>query len=263
MNELIKVSFGSIGGQEVNSVNLRDVWTFVESKRHFSDWKESRLKRAIEGVDFITIHANVKALNKENSASNKVDYIVTLDLAKSICMLEDNEKGDVLRQYFIDCEKKLLAQPKRPETKLEWMQLCVETEQARLALEAQNKEQQKILEEAKPKLDFYNRFMTGDKCINVGQFAKLYDRDGLGPNKMFELLRKEGYLMSKPKNSPYQIHLNKGFFKVVLRTNEVGTFSVTLVTPEGVKHLIKKLDELFNDNWIDRVDENVIQGVFC
>jgi phage anti-repressor protein len=131
MNDLVRIEKLGFGNEEVNSVNLRDVWSFVESKRQFADWKESRLKRAVEGVDFI-IHANVNALNKEKS---RVDYIVSIELAKSICMLEDNEKGDELRKYFIDCEKRLLSNtPSLPSNYIEALKALIESEESKQKL---------------------------------------------------------------------------------------------------------------------------------
>ncbi|EMY5895650.1 antA/AntB antirepressor family protein, partial [Campylobacter coli] len=35
------------------------------------------------------------------------EYYVTLDMAKELCMVENNEKGRQARRYFIECEKRL------------------------------------------------------------------------------------------------------------------------------------------------------------
>ena len=46
-----------------------------------------------------------------------VDYIVTIDTAKEIAMLERNEKGKAVRRYFIEIEKDYKAKQK-PQAKL-------------------------------------------------------------------------------------------------------------------------------------------------
>ena len=37
------------------------------------------------------------------------EYFVTLDMAKELCMVENNDKGKEARRYFIKCEKELLG----------------------------------------------------------------------------------------------------------------------------------------------------------
>lgn len=85
-NVSIEVMKNQFGSGQVNSVNMRDVWKFVESKRDFQEWAKSRLTRGIEGVDFI--------ITRQRGVNNidKIDYISTVAFAKTICMLEDNEK---------------------------------------------------------------------------------------------------------------------------------------------------------------------------
>ena len=46
-------------------------------------------------------------MKRKKGGQNKVDYIITLELAKHICMMEDTEKGIQIRNYFIQCEKDL------------------------------------------------------------------------------------------------------------------------------------------------------------
>ncbi len=38
----------------------------------------------------------------------RVDYVVTLDAAKEIGMVDRGPRGKELRRYFIDCERRLL-----------------------------------------------------------------------------------------------------------------------------------------------------------
>lgn len=40
-------------------------------------------------------------------ADPRKEYYVTLDMAKELCMVENNEKGRQARRYFIECEKRL------------------------------------------------------------------------------------------------------------------------------------------------------------
>ena len=40
-----------------------------------------------------------------NGGQNRVDYLISVDMAKQICMLQRSPEGKQIRQYFIDLEK--------------------------------------------------------------------------------------------------------------------------------------------------------------
>ena len=98
----VKITPHEMGGYEVNSVNLRDVWEFLGSRQDFSDWVKNRVKEFSQGVDFIKNHKVM-----EKGRKPLTEYIATIDTAKMICMVERNAKGHELRRYFVECEKEL------------------------------------------------------------------------------------------------------------------------------------------------------------
>jgi phage anti-repressor protein len=53
-----------------------------------------------ENIDFCTI------LGESSGGRKATEYIVTMDMAKELAMLEDNPKGKETRKYFISFEKK-------------------------------------------------------------------------------------------------------------------------------------------------------------
>lgn len=142
----IVVKMNKIGDDVVNSVYLRDVYSFIESKQQFADWAKNRLQDFIEGVDFI-VHKNMTEYNQVD----RIEYIVTLDTAKHICMLERNQKGKELRQYFIECEK--LAKKNVPQTYIQALEALLEAE----------KQKQEALAQA----EYQNRALTTSQIRNA------------------------------------------------------------------------------------------------
>lgn len=105
--ELIHIQQTIIGQGAVNSVNARELHTKLEVKTHLSTW----IKRSIEKYDFEeNIDFSVLKSGNPNGGLPIIDYIVSLDMAKELCMLDDGEKGKQFRKYFIECEKRATKQ---------------------------------------------------------------------------------------------------------------------------------------------------------
>lgn len=101
MNDLIQISKTQINGADVNSVNLRELHSQLNSKRKFADYAKCRLGRFVENEDYICISQKSEIGNKP-----LIEYFVTIDTAKMISMLENNKVGDNIRRYFVEVEKK-------------------------------------------------------------------------------------------------------------------------------------------------------------
>ena len=91
--------------KEVNAVNARDLHERLGSGRQFANWIQDRLEDFDEGVDFLR---NETVKQNGSGGHNRVDYILTLDTAKHIAMLERNDAGKQIRQYFIEVEKRFV-----------------------------------------------------------------------------------------------------------------------------------------------------------
>lgn len=98
-NNLVPVYETSSGEKVVYGSELHGV---LEVKSKFADWIKNRLNDcdATENEDF---EAFSKIL--ENGGRSK-EYIIKLDTAKEMAMLERNDKGKQVRKYFIAVEKK-------------------------------------------------------------------------------------------------------------------------------------------------------------
>lgn len=132
MNELIKVTQNESGEQLVSA---RELHSKLEITERFNSWFDRMLKYGFtENVDY----TGCKVFNTQ--AKQELDeYILTLDMAKQICMLQRSELGTKFRLYFIECEKPTTPRPKvipRPKSN--------DVER----LEKENKELKSFLEQA-------------------------------------------------------------------------------------------------------------------
>lgn len=105
MNELIKVVESTVGSEVISTVNARDLHVFLEVGRDFSSWIKDRIEKYSfsQDSDFIVFTGTGENLD----GRPRIDYHISLDMAKELSMVERNEKGREARKYFIACEKRL------------------------------------------------------------------------------------------------------------------------------------------------------------
>lgn len=105
-NALVPVYKTDTGEQVVYGTELHKI---LKAKSKFADWIKNRLNEcdAIENEDFQSFS---KILEKPSGGRPKNEYIIKLDTAKEMAMLERNEKGKQVRRYFIQVEKKYKEQ---------------------------------------------------------------------------------------------------------------------------------------------------------
>lgn len=97
MKELIKVK--NEDGRQL--VSARDLHIGLKVKTDFTDWCKRMFEYGFENnVDYSLLKIG------EGSAHNKIDFVLTLDTAKEISMLQRTDKGKEVRRYLIEIEKK-------------------------------------------------------------------------------------------------------------------------------------------------------------
>jgi len=115
-NELVPVSEGKVGGVTCNVCDARALHTFLGARKDFTNWIKDRIARYqfLENQDFTIYSPNLASkpsdcspnLASKRGGHNRTNYLLTLDMAKELAMVENNEKGRQARRYFIECEKK-------------------------------------------------------------------------------------------------------------------------------------------------------------
>lgn len=102
-NGLIPVYKNNENGQVVNA---RELHEFLEVGKDFTTWVKDRIDKYdfIENTDFVVF--TEKGENLSIGGRPKTEYIFSLDTAKEIAMVQNNEKGKQVRKYFIAVEKR-------------------------------------------------------------------------------------------------------------------------------------------------------------
>lgn len=84
MNGLLKINYGT----EQPTVSARDLHEALEIKTAFKDWFPRMTEYGFEaGKDFSS------EMSKSTGGRPAVDYQISIDMAKQICMIQRNEKG--------------------------------------------------------------------------------------------------------------------------------------------------------------------------
>lgn len=84
--------------------NAENLFKFLNPDTKFADWITRRISQYgfIENQDYV-----VKTTY--TGRRPRKEYFITLDMAKELCMVENNERGKEARRYFIKCEQELQA----------------------------------------------------------------------------------------------------------------------------------------------------------
>jgi phage anti-repressor protein len=98
--DLVPVFAGTLAGQSTPLCNARDLHAALGADARFNDWIRRRIEEYgfTEGEDFYSILSKTRG-------RPATDYHLTLDMAKELAMIENNDKGRQVRRYFIACEK--------------------------------------------------------------------------------------------------------------------------------------------------------------
>lgn len=247
------------------AVNARELHEKLGNKKQFANWIQLRIEQYgfVENQDFQVFNQKVK---NSNGGRSRKEYALSLDMAKELCMVENNDAGRRIRKYFIEVEKKARTQNPFaiPQTYSEALLLAAnqakQIEKQQLALEQKKIENDKLVADGKRKdativrmkpKEVFTDAVAGSKgnCL-VGEVAKLITQNGykIGEKQFFAWLRDNGYLGKKGEryNIPNQQYMGKNplfYIKRGVRQGDNGvlhTTSTTMLTPKGQIYFVNK-----------------------
>jgi len=103
LKSLIPISQTQMGTDTVQAVDARELHQWLEVQTQFKDW----IKRRIDEYGFIDGQDFCSNLSESTGGRPSTEYLISLDMAKELSMVEKTAKGKEARQYFIACEKAL------------------------------------------------------------------------------------------------------------------------------------------------------------
>lgn len=228
MNELIKITYNN----DRPAVSARDLHDFLEVKTAYKDWFPRMCEYGFtEGEDFCSF------LSESTGGRPAQDAVLTIDMAKELCMIQRNEKGKQARQYFLQIEKDWNSPEK------------VMARALQIAGDKLKRLESKVEADA-PKVLFADAVSASKTSILVGELAKLLKQNGvdIGQHRLFRWMRENGYLIRRNGtdfNMPTQKSMDLRLFTVkeTAITHSDGTVTVSKtakVTGKGQQYFIQK-----------------------
>ena len=244
--ELLPVEFRPLAGASVQTVNARDLHAFLEVGKHFASWIAERILqfRFEQGRDFEVFPEIGK--NPSGSGRPAKEYVLTLDMAKELAMVERTDKGKEARAYFIECERRLrerLAEQPPMEVLINdpsWLRqsLITYTEKV-IALEA-------TVAVQAPKVEALERLSGAEGDLCVREAAKVLKES---PKRFVAYLIEHKWVYrhaSRGSLVGYQDRVHAGYLthRVMTYTDNDGHEQArqqVLVTPKGLAKLAQLL----------------------
>ncbi|UWG96829.1 phage antirepressor KilAC domain-containing protein [Dehalobacter sp. DCM] len=224
-NDLIKIEITDEGGQAVSTRELHEKLGINGDYTSWFKYQSQKLSLE-EGKDFTSIFM------ESTGGRPSVDFIVPIDIAKHLCMVSGGEKAHAFREYFIQVERAWNS----PE---QVMARALQIADKRIH------NLQLVIEQQKPKVDFFDAVADSKSAIEMSQAAKVLSF-GKGRNTLFKILREEGIL--RDNNEPYQEYIDRGYFRVVEQkfkkpSGETEISIKTLVYQRGLDYIRKIIDK--------------------
>ncbi|AQX20197.1 antA/AntB antirepressor family protein [Bartonella sp. WD16.2] len=242
MEALIAIQNNTINQETVQTVNARELYTFLEVGRDFTNWIKDRIKKYEfeEGKDYVLTLAKIG--ERQNVVLK--EYYLTLDMAKELAMVERNEKGKQARQYFIECERKAKqVTPPQIDYSNPQVMLGVFTH-----LKNENERKDYIIAELTPKAEALERLERSDGLFGISEAAKDLK---VNPKDLTSYLlnRRWAYRSGVDRRLlPYQSKIKGGLMDCVAKTIQTisgreMTVSSAKITSKGLARLSEQLQK--------------------
>lgn len=240
MDELIKVGVTENSSDRITSLELvKQINLFRKQEGNRSELRHDTLRSRIKD-EFDEEILSQKILEKSVSSNGGRPTLVfelSLSQSRQTLIYESKFVRKAVIFYIEKLENALRdKQKKLPNSFSEALRLATE--------QAERIEKQKmLLDEQKPKVDFFDSVADSKTAVPINSVAKVVDIIGYGRDNLFEFLRNEKILMSN--NQPYQKYIDCGYFRIIeqryMKNYEVCINFKTLVYQRGIEFIRKTI----------------------
>lgn len=180
MSDLIKINYDA----DQPTVSARELHEGLGIGTKFATWFPRMAEYGFaENVDYKTCYPNLGSEN--HGGQNMVDYQISVDMAKQICMIQRTDKGKQYREYFLDLEKAWNSPEAIMARALQMANKSIDSlkEQCKF-LGGQLVEQQKLIAELQPKANYVDTILSSRSLVVTTQIAKDYGMTATTLNKI-------------------------------------------------------------------------------
>lgn len=181
-NELVPVYETSTGEKVVYGSELHEV---LGVKSNYREWIKRRIVDidALDDEDFTTVE-----IPTVSGGAPKKEYIIKLDTAKEMAMLERNEKGKQVRRYFIQVEKKYKSASLATQELSPQLQVMIN-------LEIEQKRQAEKLEHVESRIESIREVVAIDTTSWREDTGRILRKIGMecSDSKSYQDVRAESY----------------------------------------------------------------------
>ena len=179
MNELLPIKYED----DEMRVSARELHKALGIEKRFSSWFETNSKGFVENEDYFGAYLKVQG-NQYGGEQEVQDYLVTVDMAKHICLMSRTDKGKQCRQYLIDLEKAWNTPEQIMARALKMADKTISKLQGdnQKLLEEVNVKSQ-VIGELKPKADYTDKILQNKGLVTITQIAKDYGMSGAEMNR--------------------------------------------------------------------------------
>lgn len=174
----------------IQAVIGRDLHQFLEIQSNYTTWIARLIEKYgfIAGQDYLSKNGMVERQGR--GSVEQVDHILTLDMAKEVSMVQNNEKGRQARRYFIECERRAKEAPALSGKQLIAAAL-LEAQSTMQELETTVKAQATQLEVAAPKVTYHDTYVAESDQLSFRTVASTLD---MGEKALRNLLIEKGWI---------------------------------------------------------------------
>lgn len=220
MNELIRVNYDN---PEKPVVSGRELHEALGIKTAYKDWFPRMCEYGFkEGIDFCSF------LSESTGGRPATDHMLTIPMAKELCMIQRTDIGRKFRQYFISIEEAWNS----PEMVMQ-RALSIANERVK-ALQLSVSQLTVDNQIMQPKAEYFDELVDRRLLTNFRDTAKELH---IGQKEFIQFLLDHKYVYRdrKSKLKPYMPYVEDGLFELKEFTNTKTGFTdtQTFITPKG------------------------------